>query len=101
MRMSRARLCQNNNNNNNTSFVSERLREAREAMRGKQRVRKVLEDDCETPGKFKGVDGETCDSPSDTRSHKVTPMDLIKTENCTRHVFMCVCVCACARERRL
>ena len=37
MKMSRARLCQNNNNN--TSFVSERLREAREAMRGKQRVR--------------------------------------------------------------
>ena len=93
--MSRARLCQNNINN--TSFVNERLREAREAMRGKQRVRKVLEDDCETPGKFKGVDGETCDSPSDTRPRKITPMDLIKTVNCTRNVFMCVCVHA--RER--
>ena len=34
MRMSRARLCQNKNNNN-TSFVNERLGEAREAMRGK------------------------------------------------------------------
>ena len=39
-RMSRARLC-HNNNINNTSFVNKRLREAKEAMRGKQRVRKV------------------------------------------------------------
>ena len=98
--MSRARLCQNNNNNNNnnTSFVSERLREAmesnaREATRAKSTGKMTVK----PPGKFKGVDGETCDSPSDTRSRKVIPMDLIKTVNCTRHVFMCVCVHA--RER--
>ena len=68
-------------------------------MREKQCVRKALEDDCETPGKFKGVDGEMCDSLlPDTRPRKVTPMDLIKTVNCTRHVFIYLCVCVCVRE---
>ena len=95
MRMSRVRLCQNKNNNNNTSFVSERLREARESnAREATCAKSTGKMTVKPPASSRVLTERRAIPPSDTRSHKVIPMDCDQNGELYEERILFVCVCA-------